>query len=64
MYLVLYFAKHEASRSLLRCLPSVAGIAASLVIVRVGFGWAAGEQGRTTWPLRDSTSMNDPVTEQ
>lgn len=40
----------------------VAGIATSLVNVRVGFGWAAGEQGRTTWSLRGS-NFNDPVAE-
>jgi hypothetical protein len=54
VYLILFLTNRDASHLLLHCLPSVAGIATSLVNVRVGLGLAVGEQGRSTWTLRDS----------
>ncbi|KXN89209.1 hypothetical protein AN958_05912 [Leucoagaricus sp. SymC.cos] len=50
-YLMLYLFQHEFSILLLHAYPSVSGIATTLVNVRVGLGWAAGEKG---WPNESS----------
>ncbi len=59
VYLTLFLANRDASFLLVHCLPSVAGITASLVNVRVGLGWAVGERGRSAWSLQDSSIDND-----
>ncbi|KAJ3573723.1 hypothetical protein NP233_g2243 [Leucocoprinus birnbaumii] len=47
IYLILHLTIYDASLYLLYSLPEMAGIAAALVNVRVGLGWAAGEEGQS-----------------
>lgn len=53
VYLILFFTRRNTSYYLFHCLPYIEGITATLINVRVGFGWAAGERGRSTWSLHD-----------
>ncbi|KAJ3576716.1 hypothetical protein NP233_g261 [Leucocoprinus birnbaumii] len=55
IYLILHLANYNASLYLLYSLPEVAGIATALVNVRVGLGWAAGEEGRSVQNFRRSS---------
>lgn len=44
----------SSSHILLYGSPEIAGIATTLINVRIGLGWAAGEEGRITYSLYDS----------
>ncbi|KAJ3554517.1 hypothetical protein NP233_g12405 [Leucocoprinus birnbaumii] len=55
IYLILHLANYGSSLYLLYSLPEMAGIAATLVNVRVGLGWATGEEGQPSQIFRRSS---------
>lgn len=54
VFLITHFADNPLSQVFLYGSPHIAGIASMLINVRVGLGWAVGEEGRTTRSLADS----------
>lgn len=54
IFLITHFLDIDLSQVFLYGLPHVAGIASMLINVRVGLGWAVGEEGRSTRSLSDS----------
>jgi hypothetical protein len=53
-FLITHFVDNNVSQVFLYGSPHVAGIASMLINVRVGLGWAMGEEGRSTHSLHDS----------
>ncbi|KAF9446456.1 hypothetical protein P691DRAFT_803912 [Macrolepiota fuliginosa MF-IS2] len=58
VYLVLYFINLDQSHLLLYGSFCIAGLSTTLVNVRVGLGWAAGEEGRLTRSLHESAFVD------
>ncbi|KAF9440893.1 hypothetical protein P691DRAFT_800943, partial [Macrolepiota fuliginosa MF-IS2] len=58
VYLVLYFIRPNQSHLLLYSSFCVAGLSTTLVNVRVGLGWSAGEEGRLTRSLHESAFVD------
>lgn len=59
LFLVFHLVDRTASYLVLYGAPAVAGIATTLVNVRVGLGWAVGEEGRSVRTFNRS-SINSP----
>lgn len=53
-FLISHFVNLTASQVFLYGSPHVAGIASMLINVRVGLGWAIGEEGRSVRSFHDS----------
>lgn len=58
-FLVSFLVNRNTSHIFLYALPSVAGIATTLVNVRVGLGWAAGEEGRSAQTFHEVSIFMD-----
>lgn len=54
-YSILHVLRSDASYMVLYSLPPISGITSSLVNVRVGLGWATGEEGRSVHTLTHSS---------
>lgn len=60
-FLISHFANNTASQIFLYGSPHVAGIASMLINVRVGLGWAVGEEGRSVHSFHGSVlTQNRP----
>lgn len=58
--MISHFANKAASQIFLYGSPHVAGIASMLINVRVGLGWAVGEEGRSVRSFHDSVLVDTP----